>query len=85
MAQRTSDPKERASLLVVSQKCAYLALLAERDTWDQSRRAMQAGIGQGLRDFYSLPGDVPHRLVPLLDQINAAAAKEEAARRADGP
>jgi hypothetical protein len=81
LAQRTSEPKARASLLVVSQRCRDLAELSERDAWDQSRHAIQAGIGEGLRDFYSLPGDEPHRLVSLLVQMNAGNAKQDGARR----
>jgi hypothetical protein len=73
VARRTSDPNARASLLVVSQRCRQLAELSEHDAWDQSRRAMQAAIGQGLQDFYSLPSNAPHRLVALLGQMNADA------------
>jgi hypothetical protein len=69
VAQRTSDPKARASLLAVSQRCLDLAELSERDAQLlRRRRAIQADIGRGLRDFYPLPSDVPHRLLALLVQ-----------------
>jgi hypothetical protein len=87
LAQRTSDPKARASLLAVSHGCLDLAERSERDGRDQllRRRAIQADIGRGLRDFYSLPSDVPHRLLALLVQMNATAAKQDGAHGAGGP
>jgi hypothetical protein len=76
LAQRTADPKGRASLLAVSHRCLELAELAQ-----SSRRcAIEAGIGRGLRDFYSLPSDVPHRLLALLAQMNAENAKQDRER-----
>jgi hypothetical protein len=81
LAQRASDSKAGASLAVVSQRCGDLAELSERDSWDQSRHAIQAAIGQGLRDFYSLPSDASHQLVSLLVQMNAGNAKQDGARQ----
>jgi hypothetical protein len=80
LAQRTSDPKSRASLLVVSQRCLDLAELSERDEWDQSRRAIQAAIGEGLRELYFLPSELPHRLVALLVQMDVEIAKQDGER-----
>ena len=68
LAQRTSDPKGRASLLAVSRRCFDLAELSERDAQLLRRRAIQADIGRGLRDFYPLPSELPHRLLALLVQ-----------------
>ena len=68
LAQRTADPEARASLLAVSQRCLDLAELSERDAQLLRRRAIQADIGRGLRDFYPLPSEVPHRLLALLVQ-----------------
>jgi hypothetical protein len=90
LAQRTSDPKARASLLAVSYGCLDLAERSERDTRDQlllRHRAIQADIARGLQDFYPLPSDVPHRLLTLLVQMNATAAKQDGngAHGAGGP
>ena len=80
LAQRTSDPKARASLLTVSQRCLDLAELSGRDAQLLRRPAIQADIGRGLRDLYPLPSDLPHRLLALLVQMNAIAAKQDGAR-----
>jgi hypothetical protein len=78
LAQRTADPKARASLLAVSHRCLELAELSERNAL--RRCAIEVGIGRRLRDFYSLPGDVPHRLLALLVQMNAENAKQDRER-----
>ena len=85
LAQRTSEPKARASLLAVSRGCLDLAEFSERDAQLLRRRAIQADIGRGLRDFYPLPSDVPHRPLALLVQMNATAAKQDGAHGAGGP
>jgi hypothetical protein len=87
LAQRTSDPKARASLLAVSHGCLDLAERSERDARGQllRRRAIQAAIGQELRDFYSLPSDVPQRVLALLVQMNAENTKQDGAHGAGGP
>jgi hypothetical protein len=79
LAQRTSDPRARVSLLAVSQGCLDLA---ERDSRDPSlrRRTIQAAIGQGLRDLYSVPSEVPHQVLALLAQMNAQNEKTNGER-----
>jgi hypothetical protein len=81
LAQRTADPKARASLLAVAHRCLELAEVPERNAQSSRRCAIEAGIGPGLRDFCSLPSDVPHRLLALLIQMNAENAKQDRERR----
>ena len=87
LAQRTSDPKARASLLAVSQGCLDLAERSERDARDPSlrRRTIQAAIGERLRELYSVPSEVPHQVLALLAQMNAENEKEKTDGERGGP
>jgi hypothetical protein len=71
-ARQASDVRVRASLVEIAQKWLELAELCEHDAWSQPLRlrALEAAIGRELRSLYELPGELPHRLLTLLIQLN---------------
>jgi hypothetical protein len=82
LARQTSDPLVRISRLDMAQKWIDLAELSEHDPWNSAfrLRAVQAAIGQNLRDLYNASPDIPHHMLTILMQLNAdqPASLEEA-------
>jgi precorrin-6x reductase len=73
LARQTSDPLVRFSRLELAQKWIDLAELSEHDPWNDAlrRRALQAAIGQKLKDLYEASPDLPHHMLTILMQLNA--------------
>jgi hypothetical protein len=67
LARQTSDPLVRISRLDMAQKWIDLAELSEHDPWNSALRlrAVQAAIGQQLRNLYDASPDVPHTCSPF--------------------
>lgn len=73
LARRASDPLARASRLELAQKWIDLAELSEHDPWNDAlrHRAIQAAIGQKLRELYEASPNLPHHMLTILMQLNA--------------
>ena len=75
LARRTSDSKIRASQLDLAQKWIDLAELSEHDPWNDGLRlrAIQAAIGQTLRNLYDVPSELPHNILTILIQLDVGS------------
>jgi hypothetical protein len=73
VAKQTIDAGVRASLVETAQRWLDLAERSEHDGWNEALRlrALQAAIGEELREMYELPQPLPHHLLTLLMQLNA--------------
>jgi hypothetical protein len=72
-ARQTPDPLVRISRLQMAQKWIDLAELSEHDPWNDTLRlrAVQAAIGQKLRNVYGTSPDLPHHMLTILLQLNS--------------
>ena len=75
LARRTSDSQTRTSLLDLAQKWIDLAELSEHDPWNDALRlrAIQAAIGQTLRNLYDVPRELPHNILTILIQLDVGS------------
>ena len=73
-ARQTTDPLVRISRLDMAQRWIDLAELSEHDPWNDNDalrlRAIQAAIGQQLRNVYDTSPDLPHHMLTILMQLN---------------
>ena len=73
LARQTSDPLARISRLDMALKWIDLAELSKHDPWNDALRlrAIQAAIGQQLRNVYDISPDLPHHMLTILLQLNS--------------
>jgi hypothetical protein len=71
-ARQAPDPLVRISRLDMAQRWIDLAELSEHDPWNRALRlrAVQAAIGQQLRNLYDASPDLPHHMLTILMQLN---------------
>ena len=74
-ARQAPDPLVRISRLDMAQRWIDLAELSEHDPWNDNDalrlRAIQAAIGQQLRNVYDTSPDLPHHMLTILMQLNS--------------